>query len=132
MRRGSYKRHPTLEDDVIVYAGATILGGDTVIGRGSVIAGGTFLTGEVIDFIIYYSTYFVFISLTFFFFHIFSSLFSLSSFFIFFVFLLCHRHLLYFSQKVSLHITWFLDLSQTLNYVLLEVQVVFEQQMELV
>jgi serine O-acetyltransferase len=47
MRRGSYKRHPTLEDDVIVYAGATILGGDTVIGRGSVIAGGTFLTESV-------------------------------------------------------------------------------------
>ena len=30
------KRHPTLEDDVTIYAGATILGGDTVIGRGSV------------------------------------------------------------------------------------------------
>jgi len=47
MRRGSYKRHPTLEDDVIVYAGATILGGDTVIAKGSVIAGGTFLTESV-------------------------------------------------------------------------------------
>ncbi len=46
MRRG-YRRHPTLEDDVIVYAGATILGGDTVIGRGSVIAGGVFLTKSV-------------------------------------------------------------------------------------
>lgn len=46
MRRG-YKRHPTLEDDVIVYAGATILGGDTVIGRGSVVAGGVFLTRSV-------------------------------------------------------------------------------------
>jgi len=46
MRRG-YKRHPTLEDDVIVYAGATILGGDTVIGRGSVVAGGVFLTKSV-------------------------------------------------------------------------------------
>jgi serine O-acetyltransferase len=46
MRRG-YKRHPTLEDDVVVYAGATILGGDTVIGRGSVIAGGVFLTKSV-------------------------------------------------------------------------------------
>ena len=30
---------PTIEDDVIIYAGATILGGDTVIGRGSVIGG---------------------------------------------------------------------------------------------
>lgn len=46
MKRG-YKRHPTLEDDVVVYAGATILGGDTVIGRGSVIAGGVFLTRSV-------------------------------------------------------------------------------------
>ena len=27
------KRHPTLEDDVVVYANATILGGDTVIGH---------------------------------------------------------------------------------------------------
>ena len=47
LRRGPYKRHPTLEDDVIVYAGATILGGETVIGRGAVIAGGTFLTESV-------------------------------------------------------------------------------------
>jgi serine O-acetyltransferase len=46
MRRG-YRRHPTLEDDVVVYAGATILGGDTVIGKGSVIAGGVFLTRSV-------------------------------------------------------------------------------------
>src|SRR5690606_29345748 len=27
------KRHPTIEDRVIIYAGATILGGDTVIGH---------------------------------------------------------------------------------------------------
>jgi len=46
MRRG-YRRHPTLEDDVVVYAGATILGGDTVIGKGSVVAGGVFLTRSV-------------------------------------------------------------------------------------
>ena len=46
LRRG-YRRHPTLEDDVTVYAGATILGGDTVIGRGSVVAGGVFLTKSV-------------------------------------------------------------------------------------
>ena len=30
------RRHPTVEDDVTIYAGATILGGDTVIGRGAV------------------------------------------------------------------------------------------------
>ena len=41
------KRHPTLEDDVVVYAGATILGGDTVIGRGSVIGGNVWLTHSV-------------------------------------------------------------------------------------
>ena len=29
------KRHPTLEDNVVVYAGATILGGETVVGEGS-------------------------------------------------------------------------------------------------
>ncbi|MFM7260115.1 MAG: serine O-acetyltransferase [bacterium] len=46
LRRG-YRRHPTLEDDVTVYAGATILGGDTIIGRGAVVAGGVFLTQSV-------------------------------------------------------------------------------------
>lgn len=46
LMRGT-KRHPTLEDHVIVYAGATILGGDTVIGAGSVVNGGVFLTQSV-------------------------------------------------------------------------------------
>jgi serine O-acetyltransferase len=41
------KRHPTIEDEVIIYAGATILGGDTVIGRGSVIGGNVWLTYSV-------------------------------------------------------------------------------------
>jgi serine O-acetyltransferase len=41
------KRHPTLEDDVVVYANATILGGGTVVGRGSVIAGNAWLTQSV-------------------------------------------------------------------------------------
>jgi serine O-acetyltransferase len=41
------KRHPTLEDDVIIYAGATILGGDTVIGKGAVINGNVFVTTSV-------------------------------------------------------------------------------------
>ncbi|HEX8686412.1 MAG TPA: serine O-acetyltransferase, partial [Pyrinomonadaceae bacterium] len=41
------KRHPTIEDDVVVYAGATILGGETVIGRGSVIGGNVWLTRSV-------------------------------------------------------------------------------------
>jgi serine O-acetyltransferase len=41
------KRHPTIEDDVVVYAGATILGGDTCVGRGSVIGGNVWLTHSV-------------------------------------------------------------------------------------
>lgn len=41
------KRHPTIQDDVVIYAGATILGGDTVVGRGSVIGGNVFLTKSV-------------------------------------------------------------------------------------
>ena len=41
------KRHPTIEDDVIIYAGATILGGDTVIGTRSVIGGNVWLTQSI-------------------------------------------------------------------------------------
>jgi serine O-acetyltransferase len=41
------KRHPTLEDDVVVYANATILGGDTVIGHHSVIGSSVWLTHGV-------------------------------------------------------------------------------------
>jgi serine O-acetyltransferase len=41
------KRHPTLEDDVVVYANATILGGDTVIGKGAVIGSNVWITQSV-------------------------------------------------------------------------------------
>ncbi|MBT3311434.1 MAG: serine acetyltransferase [Desulfobacterales bacterium] len=41
------KRHPTIEDDVIIYAGATILGGDTSIGARSVIGGNVWITKSV-------------------------------------------------------------------------------------
>lgn len=41
------RRHPTLEDEVVVYAGATILGGDTRIGKGAIIGGNTFITRSV-------------------------------------------------------------------------------------
>lgn len=41
------KRHPTIENDVVIYSGATILGGDTVIGHGSVIGGNVWLTHSV-------------------------------------------------------------------------------------
>lgn len=41
------KRHPTVEDDVVIYAGATILGGETVIGHNSIIGGNVWLTKSV-------------------------------------------------------------------------------------
>ena len=41
------KRHPTIEDDVIIYAGATILGGDTIIGKGTTVGGNVWLTDSV-------------------------------------------------------------------------------------
>jgi len=41
------KRHPTIEDDVTIYANATILGGNTVIGRGCTIGGNTWITKSV-------------------------------------------------------------------------------------
>ncbi|MBI2804629.1 MAG: serine acetyltransferase [Planctomycetes bacterium] len=41
------KRHPTLEDDVVVYANATILGGDTVVGHHAVIGSSVWLTHGV-------------------------------------------------------------------------------------
>jgi len=41
------KRHPTIEDNVVIYAGATILGGDTVIGKNSVIGGNVWITRSV-------------------------------------------------------------------------------------
>ncbi len=41
------KRHPTVEDDVTIYANAIILGGATVIGKGAVIGGGVFITSSV-------------------------------------------------------------------------------------
>ncbi len=41
-----YKRHPTLQDDVVVYSNATVLG-NVIIGKGSTIGGGVFLTRSV-------------------------------------------------------------------------------------
>ena len=45
--RRDTKRHPTLCDRVVVYAGATILGGDTVIGEGALIGGNTWVIESV-------------------------------------------------------------------------------------
>ena len=41
------KRHPDVEDNVVIYAGATILGGETVIGHDSVIGGNVWLIHSV-------------------------------------------------------------------------------------
>lgn len=41
------KRHPTIEDNVVIYANATILGGDTVIGHDSVIGSSVWITKSV-------------------------------------------------------------------------------------
>ena len=41
------KRHPTVEDDVTLYANATVLGGQTVLGQGAVIGGSVFVTKSI-------------------------------------------------------------------------------------
>ncbi len=41
------KRHPTIEDNVVIYAGSTILGGNTVVGHDSVIGGSAWVTESV-------------------------------------------------------------------------------------
>jgi len=42
------KRHPTIEDNVVIYAGSTILGGKTVIGHDSILGGNTWITESVV------------------------------------------------------------------------------------
>jgi serine O-acetyltransferase len=41
------RRHPTIEDRVVIYANATVLGGTTVIGHDSVVGGNVWLTNSV-------------------------------------------------------------------------------------
>lgn len=45
--KANTKRHPTIEDNVVIYAGATILGGETTIGENSIIGGNVWLTESV-------------------------------------------------------------------------------------
>lgn len=52
--KASKKRHPTIEDNVIIYAGSTILGGETVVGRNTVIGGNVWLTQSVLPFSVVY------------------------------------------------------------------------------
>jgi len=41
------KRHPSIEDNVTIYSGSSIMGGDTVVGAGSTIGANVFLTHSV-------------------------------------------------------------------------------------
>ena len=52
--KASKKRHPTIEDNVILYSGCTILGGATVVGRNSIIGGNVWLTESVAPFSVVY------------------------------------------------------------------------------
>lgn len=52
--KASTKRHPTIEDNVILYAGSTILGGETVVGRNSIIGGNVWLTESIDPFSVVY------------------------------------------------------------------------------
>lgn len=48
------KRHPTIEDNVVIYANSTILGGETVIGHDSIIGGNTWITESLPSFSVVY------------------------------------------------------------------------------
>ncbi|HOT76483.1 MAG TPA: serine acetyltransferase, partial [Candidatus Wallbacteria bacterium] len=41
------KRHPTIEDNAVIYSNATILSGETVIGRNAIIGGNVWITKSV-------------------------------------------------------------------------------------
>jgi serine O-acetyltransferase len=47
LRGDEVKRHPTIEDRVVIYANATVLGGKTVIGHDSVVGSSVWLTRSV-------------------------------------------------------------------------------------
>ena len=41
------KRHPTIEDNVVIYANATILGGNTIVGKDAIIGGNVWITNSI-------------------------------------------------------------------------------------
>ena len=43
------KRHPTIKNNVIIYAGASILGGNTIIGNNVTIGSNVFITSSIKD-----------------------------------------------------------------------------------
>ena len=55
-RDSQAKRHPTIEDNVIIYACATILGADTIIGHDSIVGGNVWLTHSIPPFSTVYYT----------------------------------------------------------------------------
>jgi serine O-acetyltransferase len=50
----SQKRHPTIEDYSVLYAGCTILGGETIVGRNSIIGGNVWLTSSIAPYSVVY------------------------------------------------------------------------------
>jgi serine O-acetyltransferase len=48
------KRHPTIENNVVIYAGCTILGGETIVGHDCIIGGNTWITASVPSFSVVY------------------------------------------------------------------------------
>ena len=50
------KRHPNIEDNVVIYSGATILGGDTTVGHDSIIGGNVWLTKSVPPYSVVYNS----------------------------------------------------------------------------
>lgn len=42
-----HKRHPTVEDNVTIYSGASIFGGDTVIGEGSTVSSNAYIVSSI-------------------------------------------------------------------------------------
>jgi len=48
------KRHPTIEDNVILYSGSTILGGNTIVGHDTIVGGNVWLTESVLPYSIVY------------------------------------------------------------------------------
>jgi len=51
-----HKRHPTIEDRVVIYANATVLGGDTVVGHDSIVGGNVFVTSSIAHGSVLYQT----------------------------------------------------------------------------
>jgi serine O-acetyltransferase len=48
------KRHPTIEDNVVIYSGTSILGGETIIGHDTVVGGNVWLTKSIPPYSIVY------------------------------------------------------------------------------